>query len=242
MRTLNLLALLAFAGTAALAQMPGQQFPAQPPVRVTQSATGFDATIGTETMRVTVCADTVIHVVTRPQGGDAKPAQPWLLPTAESCTGAQFQFNQDAKRAMLKTAAITISLALDHGSRKRRLAVRLIGLLRTRFEAHAQLRDGRVLTTDGTVAISATGQLDSTTLAHILRALPPTGTYELCCHPGYNDRDLDRVTTRLRAQRDTERNALLSELPNLLTRPNAPTLLHYGTLVAEQDASFQRQV
>jgi predicted glycoside hydrolase/deacetylase ChbG (UPF0249 family) len=134
------------------------------------------------------------------------------------------------------------SLALDHGSRKRRLAVRLIGLLRTRFEAHAQLRDGRVLTTDGTVAISATGQLDSTTLAHILRALPPTGTYELCCHPGYNDRDLDRVTTRLRAQRDTERNALLSELPNLLTRPNAPTLLHYGTLVAEQDASFQRQV
>jgi predicted glycoside hydrolase/deacetylase ChbG (UPF0249 family) len=122
------------------------------------------------------------------------------------------------------------SLALNHGSVPRRLAVKLIGSLRSRFEAHPQIRSGAVRTTDGTIAISATGQLDATTLAEVLRACPSTGTYELCCHPGYNDADLDRVTTRLRAHRDTERNALLVEVPKLLGDPNAARLIHYGSL------------
>jgi len=125
------------------------------------------------------------------------------------------------------------SLVLNHGSRPRRLAIRLIGLLRPRFEAHAQIRDGRVLTTDGTVAISATGQLTASTLGEILRALPPTGTYEICCHPGYNDGDLDRVTTRLRAHRDVERESLLAEVPKALSHSNAPVLVHYGDLAAK---------
>ena len=103
-RTL-LVALVIAAYANAIAQM-----------QVTQSATGFDATIGPETLRVTVCADTILHIVTRPEGGDAKPAQPWLLPAAESCPGAHFDFAQDAKHATLKTAAITVSLDLSHGS------------------------------------------------------------------------------------------------------------------------------
>jgi alpha-D-xyloside xylohydrolase len=103
-RTL-LVALVIAASANAIAQM-----------QVTQSATGFDATIGPETLRVTVCADTILHIVTRPEGGDAKPAQPWLLPAAESCPGAHFDFAQDAKHATLKTAAITVSLDLSHGS------------------------------------------------------------------------------------------------------------------------------
>jgi hypothetical protein len=92
------------------------------------------------------------------------------------------------------------------------------------------------------VAISATGELNATTLGEILRALPSTGTYELCCHPGYNDAELDRVATRLRAHRDIEREALLSEIPRVLAGPNAPLLLRYGSLAAQQAASFQRQV
>jgi predicted glycoside hydrolase/deacetylase ChbG (UPF0249 family) len=122
------------------------------------------------------------------------------------------------------------SLALNHGGRARRIAIQLIGLLRPRFEAHAQLRDRRVLTTDGTVAISATGQLNAATLAEILRALPASGTYELCCHPGYNDGELDRVATRLRAEREVEREALLAELPRALGAVNSPSLDHYGSL------------
>ncbi len=122
------------------------------------------------------------------------------------------------------------SLALNQGSALRRSGVRLLGGLRSRFVAHPQVRSGRVFTTDGTVAISATGQLNSASLAQVLDALPPHGTYELCCHPGYNDRDLDRVTTRLRAHRDIERDALLSEVPKTLRRPNPPALINYGGL------------
>ena len=124
------------------------------------------------------------------------------------------------------------SLALSHGSRLRRLGIRLAGTLRPRFNAQPQLRSWQVLTTGGTVAISATGELDAATLSEVLHALPASGTYELCCHPGYNDSDLDRVTTRLRAHRNVERDALLSEIPRILAQPKAPRLIHYGSLGA----------
>jgi alpha-D-xyloside xylohydrolase len=114
-RTL-LVALIFTASASAIAQIPGQSSPTQPAVRVTKSATGFDATIGPETMRVTVCANTVVHIVTRPHGGTAAPSQPWLLPAAQSCPGAKFTLTQDAKLATLKTATIAVSLTLDHGN------------------------------------------------------------------------------------------------------------------------------
>jgi hypothetical protein len=45
----------------------------------------------------------------------------------------------------------------------------------------------------------------------------PAGTWELVTHPGYNDADLARVRTRLRASRDVERQALaaLKEFPTI---------------------------
>lgn len=122
------------------------------------------------------------------------------------------------------------SLALHQGSPLRQVAVGLMGSLRSRFEAHTQIRSGGLLTTGGTIAISATGQLNSAALAEILRALPSNGTYELCCHPGYNNSDLDRVSTRLRGQREVEREALLKEIPKVLSRIDAPTLVSYRNL------------
>lgn len=134
------------------------------------------------------------------------------------------------------------SLALKHGSGARWLGVRMLGCLRPSFSAHAQIHGGRVRTTNGTVAISATGELNYKTLGEILRALPSSGTYELCCHPGYNDGDLDRVVTRLRAQREGERSALLRGVPEFLTYANAAALIHYGDLAKEQDVPNQRQM
>src|SRR5271157_4258353 len=46
----------------------------------------------------------------------------------------------------------------------------------------------------------------------LLRKLPE-GTWELVTHPGYNDSDLDRVRTRLRASREIERKLLLAIAP-----------------------------
>jgi chitin disaccharide deacetylase len=124
------------------------------------------------------------------------------------------------------------SLALHQGSPTRRLAINAINRLRPQFEAALRAHAGRIQTTEGTVAIAATGELDANTLTRILYALPTTGTYELCCHPGYNDRDLDAVTTRLRAHRDIEREALLREIPKLLVRPDAPQLISYAGLTS----------
>jgi chitin disaccharide deacetylase len=122
------------------------------------------------------------------------------------------------------------SLGLGHGNRLRRLQVKLLGRLQSQFEHQPQIRNAQVLTTDGTIGISATGHLDAPTLRQILQAMPAEGVFELCCHPGYNDRDLDRVTTRLRTHRDVERLALLAEVPQLALHPNAPQLINYGNL------------
>ncbi len=71
-------------------------------------------------------------------------------------------------------------------------------------------------TTDGTLGISSTGALDASGLHRLVDRIP-AGTWEVVTHPGYNDADLDRVRTRLRASRDIERVALLAlrEFPAL---------------------------
>lgn len=122
------------------------------------------------------------------------------------------------------------SLALGQGSPIRRVQIHLLKSLKRRFDALPELQNHSVLTTDGTIGISATGDLTASTLHQLLAALPSHGTFELCCHPGYNDPDLDRVTTRLRTHRNIEREALLDELPLIAKQPNAPTLIHYGEL------------
>jgi predicted glycoside hydrolase/deacetylase ChbG (UPF0249 family) len=124
------------------------------------------------------------------------------------------------------------SLALDHGNRIRRLQVKLLSRLETHFEHQPQIHNRHVFTTDATIGISATGNLYSKTLHEILHAIPAEGTFELCCHPGYNDSDLDRITTRLRAHRDIERNALLAEVPAITSHRNAPQLINYRDLDA----------
>jgi predicted glycoside hydrolase/deacetylase ChbG (UPF0249 family) len=119
---------------------------------------------------------------------------------------------------------------LAHAGLKRRLQIGLLKRLQPSFYRQPQIRNHQVLTTQGTVGVSATGNLNSLTLTQILNALPPEGIYELVCHPGYNDPDLDRVATRLRAHREVEMQALLSAIPARLAQPNAPTLIHYGSL------------
>lgn len=72
---------------------------------------------------------------------------------------------------------------------------------------HRVIREHGFTTTGGTVAMAATGTLDAPGLRSLLGKLP-AGTWELVTHPGYNDADLDRVRTRLRASREIELQAL----------------------------------
>jgi len=118
------------------------------------------------------------------------------------------------------------------GSKRRSLFVRAFGPGRRRFQASPPIASQRILTTRGTIGISATGHLNSTTLNALLQSIP-NGTWELVCHPGYNDPDLDAITTRLRTERETELQALLGAFSKSSSNPVNPStlqLIHYGEL------------
>lgn len=121
------------------------------------------------------------------------------------------------------------SIALGKSPLLRRAQLRLIHHLLPRFLALPQIQSGAVRTTDGTLGISATGHLNPTTLAAILNAMP-SGTWELVCHPGYNDSDLDAITTRLRQTREIERQALLTAFAQQSPNPIALQLINYKNL------------
>ena len=74
---------------------------------------------------------------------------------------------------------------------------------------HRALKEEGIVSTDGTVGITATGKLDQKMLLLILSALPQ-GTWELVCHPGYSDGDLRSAGTRLTTSREIELSALTS--------------------------------
>jgi chitin disaccharide deacetylase len=70
-----------------------------------------------------------------------------------------------------------------------------------------------LLTPDGLVGMIETGSLESAGYRALLRqaiASLPDGTWELVCHPGYNDADLRAAGTRLLDSRDEERRLLVS--------------------------------
>jgi len=73
-----------------------------------------------------------------------------------------------------------------------------------------------MFTPDGTVGIVATGAMDIPLFESIVKSLPE-GTWELVCHPGYNDAELAGIRTRLRDSRAQELG--------LLTSPEAREIL-----------------
>jgi alpha-D-xyloside xylohydrolase len=101
---------------AAPVQLVGQGR-VSPSISIVQTAQGFTAKIGDESLRVTVCDDDVIHLVAGP--GDpaaSSPVQPWMLDASKSCPGAKFQFAQDDKNASLTTTALKVEFSLKNGN------------------------------------------------------------------------------------------------------------------------------
>lgn len=88
-----------------------------------------------------------------------------------------------------------------------------------RFEAsfHREVNAAGLRTTQGTFGIIATGALDQRLFNAIIGSIPE-GDWEFVCHPGYNDPDLSKVATRLRASR--------AEELKVLTSPQALDTLH----------------
>ncbi len=90
---------------------------------------------------------------------------------------------------------------------KRWLEVRTLRSFSAKF--HQAVNDAGMHTPDGTVGIVATGSLGQRFLEFLLKNLPE-GTWELVCHPGYNDGALGNVRTRLRESREHELRTLTS--------------------------------
>jgi predicted glycoside hydrolase/deacetylase ChbG (UPF0249 family) len=131
----------------------------------------------------------------------------------------------------------TWSLKLGRSSPLRRLQVLLAQPLRHRFAQLLTVQPFPVRTPEGTLGISATGHLDEGVLRSVLAAMPD-GTFELVCHPGYNDADLDATTTRLRSSRAVELAALLSVFGagETSAHPRGWELINYKALTSLEDA------
>ena len=109
-------AICLLAAQAAGAQMPGQQVPDQPVITVNQSEDGLRATVGDEQLAVTVCGETVIHVVATPGRPTKSSPKPWMFDSAQSCPGAQFKFAKNDSAATLETAQLKVEFSLAHGN------------------------------------------------------------------------------------------------------------------------------
>jgi predicted glycoside hydrolase/deacetylase ChbG (UPF0249 family) len=113
------------------------------------------------------------------------------------------------------------------GSAWRRTQVRAMGTQRGAF---ARLtREHGMMTADGSIGLLATGILDDAVLRSLLHAMPE-GTWELVCHPGYQDPALEQARTRLRASRETERAALLEVVPDMLRSDSGLALIDFHQL------------
>ena len=96
-------------------------------------------------------------------------------------------------------------------------------------EFHRAIKEQGMVSTDGTVGIAVTGLLDQQKLLRILDALPE-GTWELVCHPGYSDADLQSAGTRLTQSREVELAALTSETTKETLARRKIQLISYADL------------
>ena len=105
-----------------------------------------------------------------------------------------------------------------------------VGVLRG-FARHFReaVQQAGIATPDGTLAIVATGTLNDRLLRLMVENLPE-GTWELVCHPGYNDADLQGIQTRLRESREQELRILTSQSTRDLLAANGVEMVSFRDL------------
>ncbi|MBZ5722531.1 MAG: ChbG/HpnK family deacetylase [Acidobacteriia bacterium] len=110
---------------------------------------------------------------------------------------------------------------------KRWLEVRTLHALAGNFQR--ALGATGILASDGSIGIAATGSLDESLFRTLVDELPE-GTWELVCHPGYNDAELQTLHTRLRQSRADELRLLTSAVTRARLAENGIQLISYRDL------------
>ncbi|HKS74831.1 MAG TPA: hypothetical protein VJQ82_16620, partial [Terriglobales bacterium] len=107
----------AFSAPAVTAQTVINEYPHPAPMQVTQTPHGFTARNDREVLTVTVCSDSVVHVVARTADApETASPRPWMLDASEACPGASSQFAQTAGAATLTTSNLEVSLSDQHSN------------------------------------------------------------------------------------------------------------------------------
>lgn len=109
----------------------------------------------------------------------------------------------------------------------RRLQIRSLRTQRREFLK--LVKQAGLSTTDGAIGVLATGTLNAETLSSLLGAMT-AGTWELVCHPGHVDDELNRAHTRLRQSRAVEHAALLETVPKFLAEHPEIEAVHFGQI------------
>ncbi len=105
-----------------------------------------------------------------------------------------------------------------------------VGLLRSLARQFREaVQQAGIATPDGTLAIVATGTLNERLLRLMVENLPD-GTWELVCHPGYNDAALQGIRTRLRDSREQELRILTSPSTRDLLAANGVEVISFREL------------
>ena len=115
----------------------------------------------------------------------------------------------------------------------RRLGLRIFEQFQPAFRTLTRDAATSGLIPDGTLGMASTGTLDAALLRRMMDCLiaeHDDSTYEMLCHPGYNDADLDRQSTRLRISREVEYATLLEVIPEYSRTAAGLELIHYGNL------------
>jgi len=91
------------------------------------------------------------------------------------------------------------------------------------------VKNAAMITTDGTIGMLATGAWNQELFQSLIENLPD-GTWELVCHPGYNDSELQRLPTRLQKSRENELAILTAPASRELLERNRIELISYRDL------------
>jgi len=114
---LFLLPFLFASASSAQVQHDTGEVPHPSAMQAIQSAKGLTAQNDREALEVTVCGDSLIHVVARPVAAAASgAAQPWMLSAETACPSAPFQYSQDGDLTTLSTRRMSVSLSAKEGS------------------------------------------------------------------------------------------------------------------------------
>lgn len=106
--------------------------------------------------------------------------------------------------------------------------MRVLGSLSGQFRNAVQRED--FVIPDGSLGIEITGTVDETLFMAIATTVPE-GTWELVCHPGYNDDNLQSAKTRLRESREVELRVLTSPRVHEVLARQGIELISYRDLV-----------